>query len=72
MRKPTPETISIMKTESGSTAISIPNLRSPADSHVHKVEKCSRSSGSSERRRTNTTAEQMNETSVAPAARSPA
>jgi hypothetical protein len=61
-----------MKTESGSTAISIPKRRSPADSQVHSVEKCSRSSGSSERRRTKTTTEQMNETSVAPEARRPA
>jgi hypothetical protein len=38
MRNPTPETTSIMKTESGSTRISAPNWRSPAESHVQSVE----------------------------------
>ena len=49
IRKPTPETTSIMKTDSGSTTISMPTRRSPAESQVQSVETWTRSSGSSVR-----------------------
>ena len=72
MRKPTPLTTSIMKTESGSTWISAPILRSPAESQVQSVEECVRSSGFSPSRTAKTTTEQAKETSADPAARKPA
>jgi hypothetical protein len=61
-----------MKTESWSTWIWAPNLRSPAESHVQRVEECVRSSGLSPSRTTNTITEQTNATSVEQEARSPA
>jgi hypothetical protein len=72
MRKPTPLTISIMKTESWSTWIWAPILRSPAESHVQSVDECARSSGLSPRSTAKTITEQTNETSAEPAARKPA
>src|ERR671915_1941506 len=44
MRKPTPETTSIMKTLSGSTRMERPTSKSPALSHVQRVDSSSRSS----------------------------
>jgi hypothetical protein len=61
-----------MKTESGSTRICAPNLRLPAESQVHRVEECARSSGLSPSRAAKAITEQTKETSVEPAATSPA
>jgi hypothetical protein len=72
MRKPTPETTSIMKTERGSTTISIPARKSPAESQVQSVEEWLRSSGPSPSKRTKVVADAANETRVAPEAITPA
>ena len=61
-----------MKTESGSSQISIPIFRSPAESHVHSVDDTSRSSGSRSSSPTKTTTEHANDTSTEAAATIPA
>ena len=72
MRKPTPETISIMKTESGSIRISAPKRRSPAVSHVQAVETSDRSSGSRPSSSKKIARVQRNEKPVAAVAITPA
>src|SRR5688500_7446425 len=61
-----------MKTESGSTTISAPTSRSPAESQVQSRETSLRSSCSRPSSWKKTAREQMNEIPVAPAARTPA
>src|ERR1044072_5122797 len=72
MRKPTPLTISIMKTESLSIWIGPPIFKSPAESHVQSVDECVLSSGLSPSSTAKTITEQAKETSAEPAARKPA
>ncbi len=61
---PTPETMSIITTESGSTRISIPTSKSPAASQVYAVESCSRSSASLDQRPKNATSAPAKATNV--------
>src|SRR5918996_4157797 len=61
-----------MNTESGSTTISAPNSRSPAESQVQRRETSVRSSCSRPRSWKKTTSEQRNDTPVVPAASTPA
>ena len=61
MSAPTPETISIMKIESGSTRMLRPTSKLPASSQVQAVERCVRSSGCSPRIEKNATAEATND-----------
>ncbi len=69
---PTPETISIMNTLSGSTRIERPKLRLPADSQVQAVETCARSLGSCDSMTANETTAAANESATEPVAMTPA
>ena len=64
MSPPTPETMSIITAERGSTRIWKPTSKSPAASHVYAVDICSRSSGLSPQSPKNATSAPPNATNV--------
>ena len=66
---PTPETTSIMKTESGSTRMRRPKSSCPAVSQLQSVDGCERSSGESPSRSAKVTTAATKETATEPVAR---